>query len=176
MPHAVSVNSRLGWRTDPHTGVRTWHNGTDYGMPVGTPVVAIEAGTIVAIWLNDPTNGTALTVDHRPGLPLMTSYVHLSGLWMPDGQILNAATPAEIQQRWVKELKGRRVRRGEILGLSGGRAGQWGAGKSTGPHLHLTMKEYSGTGWVAVESLDRIDWTGVTLVTRDSRGQTERRA
>lgn len=173
--HTVTVNSLVGWRVDPHTGLRTWHNGTDYGMPVGTPITALEEGTIVGVWLDDRTNGTALAVDHRPGLPLMTSYVHLSGIWMPDGRILNAATPAALREDWRQGLKGRHVRRGELIGLSGGRTGEWGAGKSTGPHLHLTMKEYSGTAWVPVESLDRIDWTGVTLLFRDSRGKEQKR-
>lgn len=163
----VTVTSQLGYRSDPMTGKKTWHNGTDYAMPSGTPVMSVGAGKIVGVYLDDPLTGTAVVVDHRPTLPLMSSYLHLSGLRLPDGRILNGATSAQDQARLAESLKGRSVARGEMLGLSGGAKGQWGAGKSTGPHLHLRLKEWTGIDWVDVESLGRIDWTGVNLQVRN---------
>ena len=165
----VQVNSLVGPRRDPVTGAaKAWHNGTDYGMPSGTPIMAVEAGKIIGVWLNDPLNGTALVIDHRPGLPLLSSYVHLSGIRLPDGSILNGAVPAAHAQQLVDTLvKGRSVGRAEMIGLSGGKPGEWGAGKSIGPHLHLRLKEWNGKAWVDVESVDRIDWTGVNLQRRD---------
>ena len=34
---------------------------------------------------------------------------------------------------------GSNVKRGQCVGLSGGKAGDWGAGRSTGAHLHFQI-------------------------------------
>jgi murein DD-endopeptidase MepM/ murein hydrolase activator NlpD len=84
------------------------HAGLDYPAPVGTPVRAINAGT-VAFSGEQWTPGRTVILDHGGGL--FSRYLHLS-------------------ERHVVE--GDRVDRGEVIGLSGRSGGQ-----RPPPHLHL---------------------------------------
>jgi murein DD-endopeptidase MepM/ murein hydrolase activator NlpD len=86
------------------------HLGLDYRVPTGTPVAAMNAGTVLlARFLY--FEGNCVVIDH--GLGLLTLYFHLS----------------EIR---VKEGDG--VQRGQEIGLSGG------TGRATGPHLHVAVR------------------------------------
>lgn len=86
------------------------HQGLDYRVHTGTPVAAMNDGTVlIARFLY--FEGNCVVIDHGQGL--LTLYFHLS----------------EIQ---VKE--GAAVKRGEEIGLSGG------TGRATGPHLHVSVR------------------------------------
>ena len=88
------------------------HNGIDYGMPVGTPVLAAADGIVTrAGW--DAT-GYGLHVRVRDGDGGGCVYGHLSALLVVSGQ---------------------RVKAGEQIGYSGN------TGRSTGPHLHFEQRE-----------------------------------
>jgi len=41
------ISSPYGWRVHPIEKVRKHHNGVDYAGALGTPVHAIEAGTVI---------------------------------------------------------------------------------------------------------------------------------
>jgi len=86
------------------------HQGLDFGVPSGTPVHAINTGTVI---LAQPLffEGNMVVIDHGQGL--LTLYMHLSKL--------------EVKQ-------GDSVKRGEEIALSGG------TGRATGPHLHLAVR------------------------------------
>jgi murein DD-endopeptidase MepM/ murein hydrolase activator NlpD len=86
------------------------HRGLDYHAKTGTPVAAINSGRVV---LARPLyyEGGCVMIDH--GMGLMSVYMHLSKT--------NVAV-------------GRRVRRGQIIALSGA------SGRATGPHLHLGIR------------------------------------
>lgn len=86
------------------------HRGLDYRAKKGTPVVAVNSGRII---LARPLyyEGNCVVVDHGQGL--MTLYMHLSRF---------------------KIAEGARVKRGQIIGLSGA------TGRATGPHLHLGVR------------------------------------
>lgn len=86
------------------------HYGLDYRVPTGTPVDAMNKGTVL---LARPLyfEGNCVVIDHGQGL--LTLYLHLS----------------EIE---VKE--GESVARGQQIGLSGG------TGRATGPHLHVAVR------------------------------------
>ena len=90
--------------------VKSRHQGLDFAAPNGTPVHAINEGTVA---LARPLyfEGNFVVVDHGQGL--MSLYLHLS----------------EID---VKE--GENVKSGQRLGLSGG------TGRASGPHLHLAVR------------------------------------
>lgn len=99
---------------NPQVYGRPFHNGTDFGVSVGTPVGSVAAGTIRATGNTDAFSGCYsygkwVLVDHDNGLS--TLYAHLSRI---------ASSP------------GQRVAQGERIGYSGN------TGYSTGPHLHLT--------------------------------------
>ncbi len=91
------------------------HSGVDYAVPVGTPITAVDGGT--AYNMIDPRGyGYFVVIDHGNGTGSL--YAHLSQQQLASGQ---------------------RVVAGQQIGLSGGRAGAPGSGRSTGPHLHLEV-------------------------------------
>lgn len=86
------------------------HFGLDFRVPTGTPVAAMNSGTVLlARFLY--FEGNCVVIDHGQGL--LTLYFHL----------------AEFK---VKE--GDSVKRGQEIGLSGG------TGRATGPHLHVAVR------------------------------------
>jgi murein DD-endopeptidase MepM/ murein hydrolase activator NlpD len=90
------------------------HQGLDYRVHTGTPVAAMNDGSVLlARFLY--FEGNCVVIDHGQGL--LTLYFHLSELK-------------------VKEEDP--VKRGEIIGLSGG------TGRATGPHLHVAVR-WQGT-------------------------------
>lgn len=86
------------------------HFGLDYRVPTGTPVKAMNSGTILlARFLY--FEGNCVVIDHGQGL--LTLYFHLSE---------------------IKVQEGESVKRGQEIGLSGG------TGRATGPHLHVAVR------------------------------------
>jgi len=90
------------------------HFGLDFRVPSGTPVAAMNAGTVL---LARPLyfEGNFVVLDHGQGL--LTLYLHLSEFKVKEGD---------------------QVKRGQIIGLSGG------TGRATGPHLHVAVR-WQGT-------------------------------
>ena len=86
------------------------HTGQDFAVPTGTPVRAVGAGTVALTSCGDGF-GNQIVVRHRDGY--YTQYAHLSA---------------------IETAKGRRVRAGQRIGLSGN------TGNSTGPHLHFEAR------------------------------------
>jgi len=86
------------------------HYGLDFRVPTGTPVAAMNSGTVLlARFLY--FEGNCVVIDHGQGL--LTLYFHLSE---------------------IKVNEGDSVKRGEEIGLSGG------TGRATGPHLHVAVR------------------------------------
>jgi murein DD-endopeptidase MepM/ murein hydrolase activator NlpD len=86
------------------------HLGLDFRVPSGTPVAAMNGGTVL---LARPLyfEGNFVVLDHGQGL--LTLYLHLSEFNVKEGD---------------------QVRRGQEIGLSGG------TGRATGPHLHVAVR------------------------------------
>lgn len=86
------------------------HLGLDFRVPSGTPVAAMNDGTVL---LARPLyfEGNFVVVDHGQGL--LTLYLHLSEFKVKEGD---------------------QVKRGQEIGLSGG------TGRATGPHLHVAVR------------------------------------
>ena len=90
------------------------HQGLDFRVPTGTPVAAMNSGTVLlARFLY--FEGNCVVIDHGQGL--LTLYFHLSEFKVKEGDP---------------------VKRGQIVGLSGG------TGRATGPHLHVALR-WQGT-------------------------------
>jgi murein DD-endopeptidase MepM/ murein hydrolase activator NlpD len=86
------------------------HFGLDYRVPTGTPVAAMNQGTVLlARFLY--YEGNCVVIDHGQGL--LTLYFHLSEFKVKEGEP---------------------VKRGQEIGLSGG------TGRATGPHLHVAVR------------------------------------
>jgi murein DD-endopeptidase MepM/ murein hydrolase activator NlpD len=90
------------------------HFGLDFRVPSGTPVEAMNDGTVL---LARPMyfEGNFIVLDHGQGL--LTLYLHLSEFKVKEGDS---------------------VKRGQLIGLSGG------TGRATGPHLHVAVR-WQGT-------------------------------
>ena len=86
------------------------HQGLDFRVPTGTPVAAMNSGTVLlARFLY--FEGNCVVIDHGQGL--LTLYFHLSEFKVKEGDP---------------------VTRGQEIGLSGG------TGRATGPHLHVAVR------------------------------------
>ena len=109
-PVDVPISDVFGTRRTFNGQVQSMHQGLDYAAPTGTPVSAVNAGTVL---LAGPLyfEGNCVVLDHGQGL--LTLYLHLSE---------------------IKVKQGERIARGQEIGLSGG------TGRATGPHLHLAVR------------------------------------
>ena len=110
------ITSPFGPRINPVTHKAQDHGGVDLAVPVGSYVGAVGAGTVGTVVFDHPVAGHYVEVDHGGGT--WSRYLHLSRIDVKKGQ------PVKV---------------GEQLGVSGGGPGQPGAGRSTGPHLHLEI-------------------------------------
>lgn len=99
-------------RFHPVLKVHRPHYGVDYGAPVGTPVRATAAGTVVSAGWN---RGGGRTIKLRHPNDYQTSYLHLS-------KFAKGMTP------------GRRVAQSEVIGYVGA------TGLVTGPHLDYRVQ------------------------------------
>ena len=92
-------------------GKKEFHYGVDIGAPIGSPVVAIDDGTVVSAGTNGGTAGTYVKIRHqKDGYVWESKYFHLSE---------------------IKVSIGDEVKRGTVVAASGN------TGRSTGPHLHI---------------------------------------
>jgi murein DD-endopeptidase len=104
------ITSPFGERIHPVTGLKSFHNGTDIGTPVGTALLSAHHGSIKRA-SKDSISGNFVIVDH--GLGVQTTYCHM-----------DAFSIAEKDH----------VERAAVLGASGA------TGRITGPHLHYILR------------------------------------
>ncbi|GAA5501643.1 hypothetical protein Dxin01_01379 [Deinococcus xinjiangensis] len=97
-------------RTYVAGGPVNYHYGMDYPAPIGTPILAVNDGTVV-IAGKYPVRGNLVAIDHGGGL--LSLYFHQSKVLVKVGD---------------------KVVRGQKIGLVGT------TGLSAGPHLHLEMR------------------------------------
>jgi len=111
------IVSNFGMRKHPILKVRKMHEGIDFLLRRGTPVMATAKGTVERA-KQSPSYGKVIEVQH-PKSGYMTRYAHLSEI--PDGI-----------------YRGAEVQRGDTIGYSGN------TGLSTGPHLHYEVHKVDG--------------------------------
>ncbi len=106
------ITSGFGMRFHPILGYTRMHKGIDFGVPLGTPVMAAGSGTVEESgWKGG--YGNFLLLNH--GNSYETAYGHLS--------------------RFAPGIHpGSRVRQGQVVAYSGS------TGESTGPHLHYEIR------------------------------------
>lgn len=104
-----ALSSPFGERMDPLNHRPAMHNGLDFELPVGVPLLASGAGVVKeAGW--DSQYGHMVLVQHQEGYA--SRYAHASALLVRAGQ---------------------KVERGQAIAKSGN------SGRSTGPHLHFEI-------------------------------------
>ncbi|CAG0935679.1 Murein DD-endopeptidase MepM [Thermoflexales bacterium] len=107
----IRISSPFGTRRSYDGGpFSSYHEGTDFAIPGGTPVYAPADGVVMVA---EPlaVRGNAVVLDH--GWGLYSGYWHLSEFKVTPGQV---------------------VKQGDLLALSGN------TGLSTGAHLHWDMR------------------------------------
>ncbi len=104
------ITSYFGGRTSLIPGMTTYHGAIDYGVRMGTSVMASCGGTVTyAGWMT--SYGNVIFISHPDGR--QTRYAHLSKILVKKGDY---------------------VTQGQKIALSGS------TGVSTGPHLHFEMR------------------------------------
>lgn len=122
-------------RLHPVTGRVSPHNGTDFAMPIGTPIIAPANGRVERVG-NHHAAGRYIVIRHDNGY--RTRYLHLSQPMVSQGQ---------------------RVDMGERIALSGN------TGRSTGPHLHYeVIVNNTPVNAMTVELPENTSLSGDTLI------------
>lgn len=107
-PH---VTSGFGYRIHPIFRTKKLHNGIDFKTNIGTPIKSTADGFVTRVVAGDKGGyGKLVVIRHSYGFD--TAYAHLSSINVKAGQ---------------------RVKRGQVIALSGN------SGRSTGPHLHYEV-------------------------------------
>lgn len=134
---------RSSWGENSLMGI-DGHNGYDWRLPTGTPIVAAMAGTVIGFTPQPffcPITNTTVTdnglvvVEHTlpGGVTLRTQYLHLSRIDVAPNQVVQA---------------------GQQLGLSGG------TGCAANPHLHFGVVRLTQTKSGAPAIIDPYGWDG----------------
>ena len=105
------ISSNYGWRVHPITGKRTFHDGVDIAVPVGTALYSAVKGTVTRSFYSD-SGGNMITIENESGWRI--TFMHMDSRTVSVGQ---------------------RIEQGQLVGYSGN------TGNSTGPHLHIQVHD-----------------------------------
>ncbi|MFW5823566.1 MAG: M23 family metallopeptidase [Marinobacter sp.] len=105
------LSSRFGYRSDPFTGKRTWHNGVDLAGKEDSKIIAVAAG-VVTFAGDRHGYGNLVEIEHGEGL--VTRYAHAKSIEVETGEV---------------------VQKGQTIARMGS------TGRSTGPHVHFEVLE-----------------------------------
>ena len=94
-------------RYDKYGDLLWYHKGVDFGVKIGTPVIASNDGYVTLARKDFEVNGRTVSIDHGQGIS--TIYIHLENVEVQEGQ---------------------KVEKGDWIGSSGS------TGIATGPNLH----------------------------------------
>lgn len=109
-PSYTAISSDYGNRIHPILKVPQFHNGVDMAAPGGSPILAAYDGQVVAADYSG-SMGNYIMIDHGDGL--YTIYMHASALYVSKGEF---------------------VTKGQNIAAVGS------TGRSTGNHLHFTVR------------------------------------
>ncbi len=108
-PMDSHITSTFGTARMYNQTLKSYHSGTDFRAPIGTPLHATNDGVVV-IAKDRYYAGKSVVIDHGEGL--YSCYYHLSKIDVNTGDM---------------------IKQGEVIGLSGM------SGRVTGPHLHYAI-------------------------------------
>lgn len=114
-------SSDYGPRVHPITGENSFHTGTDFAAPDGTPILAAADGTVTVAEFTGGDGGLIVIEHHIDGAVVATAYAHMweTGIHVTAGDTVTA---------------------GQHIGDVGS------SGNSTGPHLHFEVRNGSTNG------------------------------
>ena len=123
------LTSEFGPRIHPITGEPSFHTGTDFAAPDGTPILAVADGTVTVAEFSGGYGGL-IVIEHRiDGQTVATAYAHM---W----------------EHGIHVRTGDQVTAGQHMGDVGS------SGNSTGPHLHFEVRP----GGTNAEAVDAAAW------------------
>ncbi|TCS41710.1 M23 family metallopeptidase [Reinekea marinisedimentorum] len=106
------MSSRYGYRNDPFSGNKAWHDGVDFAGKEGADIVAVASGVVT--WAGTRYGyGELVEISHGNGF--VTRYAHCSEILVSVGDV---------------------VKKSDVVALMGS------TGRSTGPHVHFEVKLY----------------------------------
>ncbi|MCO7271891.1 M23 family metallopeptidase [Cellulosimicrobium cellulans] len=123
------LTSEFGPRIHPITGEPSFHTGTDFAAPDGTPILAAADGTVTVAEFSGGYGGLIVIEHQIDGQTVATAYAHM---W----------------QSGILVAAGDRVTAGQHIGDVGS------SGNSTGPHLHFEVRPGGTSG----EAVDAAKW------------------
>lgn len=123
------LTSEYGPRVHPITGENSFHTGTDFAAPDGTPILAAADGTVTVAEFSGGYGGLIVIEHTLNGQTVATAYGHMweTGIHVQPGDTVTA---------------------GQHIGDIGS------SGNSTGPHLHFEVR----TGGTDGEHTDPAAW------------------
>ncbi|MBU8577605.1 M23 family metallopeptidase [Brevibacterium luteolum] len=124
-----TATSPFGPRTHPITGEQSFHTGSDFAAPDGTPILAAADGAVTVAEYSDQWGGQVVIEHQIGGETVATAYIHS---WA-DG---------------IHVTTGDRVTAGQHIADVGS------SGMSTGPHLHFEVRQGGTDG----EYIDPAKW------------------
>ncbi|WP_336643739.1 M23 family metallopeptidase [Microbacterium sp. MMO-113] len=123
------LTSEFGPRIHPITGEPSFHTGTDFAAPDGTPILAAADGTVTVAEFSGGYGGLIVIEHQIDGQTVATAYAHM---W----------------EHGIHVSRGDRVVAGQHIGDVGS------SGNSTGPHLHFEVRPGGTSG----EAIDAAKW------------------
>lgn len=108
-PVTGKISAKFGYRKDPFTKKKAFHDGLDISASTGTNIKASGSGTVI---FSGKKNGYGNVIIIEHGSGIKTLYAHASKLIAKKGQ---------------------KIEKGEVIAKVGS------TGRSTGPHLHYEM-------------------------------------
>lgn len=124
----AQVGLGYGWQLNPGTGKVFFHSGLDLLAPEGTPVEAVEAGT-VAFAGEQGSYGNLVVINHQGGS--QSRYAQLQSIAVKTGQV---------------------VKPGELIG----KVGTTGSPSSSQVHLHFELRYASKLGWTSEDPTQQL--------------------
>ncbi|MEP0759266.1 M23 family metallopeptidase [Coleofasciculus sp. FACHB-T130] len=121
LPATTAIALGYGWQLNPRSNQVAFHSGIDLLAEVGTPVLAVDKGTVA--FIGDRGDSGNLVVINHPG-GRQTRYAHLAT---------------------IDASRGKQVNQGDVLGT----VGTTGLPDVDKPHLHFELRYNSNLGWVA---------------------------
>lgn len=108
-PGGSTITDPYGWRVHPIRRIRDFHTGVDVGAPMGSPAVAVRAGTVIrAGWAGGYGQRVEIAMDNG----VVSTYNHLRRIGVRVNEVVAA---------------------GQEIGDVGS------TGNSTGPHMHFEL-------------------------------------
>ncbi|MDB2410155.1 peptidoglycan DD-metalloendopeptidase family protein [Pseudomonadales bacterium] len=103
------MSSSFGYRTDPFSGKRSWHDGVDFAGKAGVHVIAVASGVVTHAGRK---SGYGNIVELNHGNGYVTRYAHNDTHTVTVGDIVD---------------------KGQVIATMGS------SGRSTGPHVHFEV-------------------------------------